>query len=701
MKKKNNTVIISKSVIIVVILLFLLIIAKLSLVAVSSNVDGMNLTKFAKNRNTAKETLYATRGSIYDKHGELLAKSVNSYTVIAYLNSSRTTDERYPQHVVDKTLTARTLAPILKMTEEYILSLLNKDLYQVELGPNGRNVTELVKEEIENLDLPGISFVASSKRTYQMGNFASYIIGYARNNEDGKMLGEMGIEEYYNDTLTGVDGYTEYQKDNYGYQIPNTPSIDKEAVRGKDIYLTIDSDIQMFLENAMNSLDSTNNMAWGTISVIDAKTGAIVGSASNPSFNLNDLDMTSYLNPLVSYQYEPGSTMKIFSFLASMEAGLYNGQDTYKSGSIEVADSLIKDFNGKGWGTITYDEGFAYSSNVAATNLALKMGGETLSTFYQKLGFGTETGITLPGEVKGNSSFKYKTEIATAAFGQGITITPIQNLQALTILTNSGTMLKPYIVDKIVDQASGKIVFQGKRTEIAKVASEESITKIKSLMYDAIYSNKTDAKYYQPSNVTVIGKTGTAQIASPNGGYLDGPKDYIRSFVGVFPYEDPQYIIYASFKQFDGSITTIAKAVSNAIEEIAKNKNIVNENENVDLSKIITLDSYLSDDTATVVEKLNNIDVSPIVIGEGEKVINQYPTKGTSVVEGSKIFLVTNNQDYIMPNVIGWSANEITTYCKLMGLEYKITGYGKVKETSVLEGTKIDLNSILLITLAK
>ncbi len=701
MKKKNNTVIISKALIICIILSFLAIITKLSWITIKDEVDGMNLTKFANNRNTAKKTLYATRGSIYDRSGELLAKSVNSYTVIAYLNASRTSNPNNPQHVIDPNATAKALAPILNMTTEYILSLLKQPFYQVELGPNGRNISELVKEEIEALDLPGISFIASFKRTYQMGNFASYIIGYAKVNDQGKMIGEMGIESYYNDILTGADGYTEYQKDNYGYQIPNTPSIEKKAISGKDIYLTIDSDIQMYLENAINSISTKEKMTWATISVVEAKTGAIVGSASYPNFNLNNLDMTSYLNPLVSYTFEPGSTMKIYSFLGAMEAGIYDGSGTYKSGTVAVADSVIKDFNGKGWGTITYDEGFAYSSNVAAVNLALKMGGPALKEFYTKIGFGTKTGLTLPGEVKGNINIKYQTEIATAAFGQGITTTPIQNLQALTILANGGVMLKPYIVDKIVDQTTKEVIFQGKRTELGQMVSAANAKQISNLMYDAIYSNKTDAKYYQPNNVTIIGKTGTAQIAVPNGGYLTGEKDYVRSFVGLFPAEDPEYIIYSSFKQYKGTFATIASTVSNVMEEIAKNKNLVDQTNQVKTNKIITLETYLSKEVVTTTKALEKIALTPIVIGQGTKVIAQYPLPKTAVIEGTKVFIITNDQEYIMPQVIGWSASEIATYCKLVGLEYKITGYGKVKETSIPAGTPIDLNSLFLITLGK
>lgn len=684
MKKKNNTIIVSKLIFVVLVLSFCAIVAKLSYIALAKNIDGINLSEFVKNRNTETQILKAKRGSIYSVDGELLAKNVNSYTVIAYLSESRTTDPENPQHVVDKETTAEKLAEILDWDTESILKHLNKEnLYQVELGPNGRGITELVKKEIEALDLPGIDFISTSKRTYQMGSFAPYIIGFASTDDDGNITGKMGIEAYYDDELQGKNGYTIYQKDAYGYTIPNTEPITVEAEAGKDIYLTIDSKIQMFVENGIQEVSKDNEMEWLTFSVLDAKTGAVVASGSNPTFSLNKLDIESYLNPLTQMSYEPGSTMKIFSFMAAMENGIYDGNKIYKSGTIKVDDATIKDFNTVGWGNITYDSGFAYSSNVAATNLALELGRDKLYEFYSNLGFGKKTGITLPGEVTGKANFIYKTEVATASFGQGITTTPIQNLQALTTLTNEGVMLQPYIVEKIVDSETGEVTYQHERTELGQKASKETVTKLLSLMYDVVYSGKTDAKYYKTDSVKLVGKTGTAQITGNNGQYLSGKNDYVRSFAGIFPYDNPQYIIYISVKQFDGQYKDFANMVSKVVEEIAKYKNITETTDKIDTTKIITLDNYISTDIVSTEEKLKKLNLNVVKLGTGKYVINQYPLNGKKVLIGNKVFLVSNSSEYLMPDITGWSSSEAITLCKLLNLDYTTTGYGTVKSYNI------------------
>ena len=279
-----------------------------------------------------------------------------------------------------------------------------------------------------------------------------------------------------------------------------------------------------------------------------------------------------------------------------------------------------------------------------------------------------------------------------------MTTTPIQNLQALSSIANNGTVLKPYIVDKIVDE-SGEVVYQGKRTELNTIASKDTIDQVKTLMYDVVYNGLSSSKAFAADNVTVIGKTGTAQIASPYGGYLTGNYDYIKSFAGLFPYENPEYVIYFSVKQLIGETKDMANVISDAIEEIAKYKNLVETSSDIDETKIINLSNYISKEAILTTDLLEKKGIKVVVLGDGKYVINQYPLKTTKVTFGSKVFLLTNGENFVMPDVVGWSSNEIITFCKLIGLKYNINGYGKVASVNIPNGENINFENTLEINL--
>lgn len=697
--KKRATVKISKVIILIVAFLFVAAIGKLSFVVLSNKVDGVDLQAMSASITTTEETLYANRGNIYDVNGELLATTVNAYTVIAYLDENRTTDPENPRHVIDKEGTAAALAPLLDMSEERILELLNRDSYQVELGPGGRGITEVLKSAIEDLNLPGIDFISDSKkRYYSNSTFASYIIGYAKENDEGKLVGELGVEGYYDDILSGTNGYTKYLKyTSSNYKIPNTPDDTEPAVDGSDIYLTIDFDIQNKAENAVKTMQDKYNTDWAIFTVMDADTGAIVASATSPNFNPNDTNtITSYMNPLVSYQYEPGSVMKIFSFASAIEEGLYDGDETYQSGSIQVdSETVISDVD-KTWGVITFDTGFAYSSNVAATTLAFRLlesGDKKLPDYYDTLGFGKKTGIELSNEVKGDMEVVYKSELANSSFGQGISVTPVQMLQALSSMTNDGNIIKPYIVDKIVD-SEGNITYEGKRTVVNSVYSSTTVEKMHELMHKMVYEGLSSA--WQIDGLSLMGKTGTAQIASPSGGYLTGEYDTIRSFAGIFPEEDPEYIVYVAARKFEGNSVRFAEVVTDAIEEIAKHAKLTEETKEVDLSKVIDIDNYLSKDIGTVTTLLENKKINVVVIGNGKYIINQYPLKNSTVLENGKLFLVTNGLEIKIPNLTGWSLTDVKNYCNLIGLKLEYSGYGYVTSQSLAPDTILDVTNMTL-----
>ena len=694
-KKRKNTIKYSKLFIFGSLLLFCLMIGRVVQLGLSAEVDGVDLKKLASQRTTRTDIEEAKRGTIYSVNGDVLAQNVSSYTLIAYLDSSRTTNKKKPQHVVDKEDTATKLAPILGMEKEEVLHFLNKEgLYQTEFGSKGRGLTELVKTQIDALNLPGLDFIESFKRYYPKGNFASYTIGYTKNSEeDSTMKGEMGIEKQYNEILKGEDGYTTYQKDLKGYKIANTPVIQKDAVQGKDIYLTIDSNIQFFLEQAINNADKEYDWNWFTITVMDAKSGAILGTSSSPSFDPNTRNITNYLNLFMSSPYEPGSTMKTFTYMAAMENGVYDGNETYKSGVYVTSDGTeIGDWNRNGWGVISFDKGYAMSSNVGVINIINRhMSSVMLRQYFKKLGFGRRTGIELPNESKGNLEFKYETEIYNAGFGQGITTTPVQNVKAMTPLTNDGMLLKPYIVSKIVDSDTGEIVLENKREEIERVASTNTIQKMLSLMDDCVNGIGNTGSGYRIDGGELIGKTGTAQIANEHGGgYLSGKEDIISSFSGIYPKSNPQIIIYASVARPSGGSQ---KPVSNAVKEIVQNISKYYGNSDSSQSSI-TISSY---EVPNFTNK--KIDVSKLlletsgmrytIIGNGDKVIRQSPVNGDVITNQDTIYLITNDANLVVPNVVGLSGKVAKDLLQKMGLIVHLDGVGYVTSQSIGEGVAI------------
>lgn len=707
----------------VVFLIFLVFIfvlfIQLTYLSLSPSIYGINMDEFALNRNTISGILPASRGNIYDSSGSILAQNVSSYTVIAYLDESRTSNSEIPLHVVDKENTAKKLSEILGKDEDDLLYLLKtfseQGKYQVELA---HGITEMNKEVIENLNLPGIDFVENYKRFYPNGDFASYVIGYAKTNEnieideDGytkvtyEIEGELGIEAKYNDLLKGTDGYLSYQSDRFGYKIPDTKETRIEATDGADIYLTIDANIQRFLETAVKAVDSEYKPEWMMITVMDAKTGDILGTASTPSFDPNIRDIQNYESPLVTYLYEPGSTMKTYTYMCAIEKGTYDGSATYESGSIEVEGTKISDWNsGIGWGTVTYDKGYEYSSNVAITNILQNfINKDDLKSCFEKYGFGSYTNIELPREMLGNLEFNYPVEVAAAGFGQGITTTAIQHLRALSIISNEGRMLSPHIVDKIVNPNTGEIIYESKTEQSEQVVSISTVNKMRELMYNTVNGTDvgTTGSAYKTDSTVVIGKTGTAQIYDNEiGGYLKDSNGYIYSFAGMFPAEDPQYIVYAAIKRPNvGSSSVLAKQVKSVIENIVKYRNLQAETDKETNIKSLIIDSYKNQMKEDVLKTLENYKINTILMGNGDFIIDQYPLKGEKIISGDKFFIKTNGDTYTMPNIIGWSKKDVQTLCSMLNINCTFNGYGYVVSQSISEGSLITKDLILDVALS-
>ena len=495
--------------------------------------------------------------------------------------------------------------------------------------------------------------------------------------------------------MTGTNGFVKYQKDLNGYKFPNSNEIRKEKIDGNDVYLTIDSNVQMSLETAINKAQNESSANWIVAVVADAKTGKILGSATSPSFNPNTKDIKNYLNPLVSYTYEPGSVMKTYSYMAALENNpTWDPYNTNcETGPYEIGDDTVRDWNKTGWGIIPYSRGYTLSSNTCVANMIKNyLSKQKLMDYYKKLGFGQKTNIDLPNEYTGKVKFKYDVEVVNAGFGQGITTTPIQQIKALTAISNNGVILNPYIVSKTVNSSTKEVTYKAEVKEGEKVASTETINKIKDLMYRVVNSDssETTGSKYKMDGYDLIGKTGTAQIANPRTGkYYDGKYDYITSFSGMYPKDDPKVILYVAFQRSYNS-NVLPQTVQTIVRDTAKYLGIFEEAP--EINKEVTtykLGSYKNKTTESVKQTLDALGASYVIFGDGNKVISQYPNKNSKVSTKDKVFIFTNGT-ITMPDLTNYSVKEADVVLSKLGIKHTINASGYIGYQSVSAGTVIN-----------
>lgn len=673
-------------------------------------VGSETITAFIKNRNTKEEVILPKRGSIIDAMGNVLAEDVSSYTVIAYLDPKRSENSKVPLHVVDPDETAIQLAPFINMDVEVLKILLKKKAYQVELGPGGRNLSQIQMEEIKKLYLPGIDFVASTKRYYPNGDFASYAIGYTVNEEDGEgniwKVGQLGIEDYFNDVLTGKSGYITYEHDRNGYKIANGREYKEDADDGDDVYLTINSNIQLFTESAVKKMIRDSEGEWGFMIIADANDGSILSYATTPSFDPNTKNITNYMDLMTRSAFEPGSTMKIFSYLCAIDSGKYKGEEGFESGTITYEDlngkkTVVHDWNKVGWGIISYNYGFALSSNVGAASLLRNgfLDKKTLKSCYSSYGFGKSTGFTFNKEATGSIKFNYDVDAASATFGQAITITPIQMIQALTAISNNGQMIKPTIVSKIVDTDSNENSYEASKEVVDVVASADSVAKIRELMKSVVCDDKekcTGNAYYM-KDYPIIGKTGTAQIYNAKTGtYMTGESDYLYSFAGLYPADNPKIIIYSALMKPKDTTNYVSVAVKDVVVNASKYLNITKDNNK---TNNYVVDNYINNNTSVVKNALTDNKLRVFVLGKGEKIINQYPSSGTSLYNNSVVCLLTDDYDKAMPDLVGLSYKDSINILKLMRVKYEVKGKGYVTSQNIKAGDLVKDSDTVVINL--
>lgn len=681
--------------------IFLLFSGRIVYIQVGKEVKGHDLEAMGESRWTTSQTLEGKRGTIFDRDGSTLAEEVTSYTAYAVL------DKEFEGHVEDVEKTAELLAPYIDMEEEKLVELLSRDRFQVELGPGSKFLTLSEKEEIEALELPGIYFRTEPLRYYPKQVFASHVLGYT-----SKDMSEahIGLEAGLNEALSPKHGSLSYKRNARGIPLWKKDEIFTEPENGNDVYLTIDTNIQTVLEQAMTEVDKEYQPKKITAIVANAETGEILGMANRPSFNPNEYEtITNYTNYAISDRIEPGSTMKMFTLAAAIEEGVYNGNETFQSGTYTIGNTTIGDHNnGVGWGTITYDEGLQRSSNVAFAKLALeKLTPERFYDYLKAFQFHEKTGIDLPHEATSTILDMKNINAAVTSYGQGSVFTPIQLVQAATAIANDGKMMKPYVIDKMYNPNTSEYQYVAEPEVAGSPISEETAKIVREKLEQVIIGEHGTGKSYYIEGLDVAGKTGTAQISNPNGrGYLSGRNQNIFSFLGMAPVDDPKIIVYVAVDRpqlpaDETGSAPVSKIFNPVMKQSLSYMNLsLSEEEGGQIYEDsgMNIDHYVQRETQEVSTSLQEVGLKPIIIGNGNKIVAQFPEAGAPLVFGEKVFLLTNGER-TMPNMTGWSLRDVKRLGDLLNVRVDHLGSGYVTDQNIEPGSIVQENDFITVEL--
>ena len=677
---------------------------------------GVNIKDYKDPDITSQNVLKAKRGTIYDRSGEVIAQDEDTYKIILYLDESRKGIEDKPAYVQDIKATAKALAPILDMEESDITKRLqsakDNNLYQTELGDKGKNLSSEVKAEIEALNLTGIDFESTVNRNYPAGVFASHLIGYAQyDDETNTMVGKMGLEAALDDYLKGKDGLEVYQSDASGNILPGTKYTESYPEDGDNVVLTLDSNVQQTLQTSLDkSVKDTYGGVRGWGIVMEVETGKILGWASSPSFDLNKRDLKNYVDLPSDYLYEPGSVMKGITYAAAIDSGNYPYNKTFNSGIFyftedsngkiyrtDKSNLYIQDALGNDHGTITFDKGFVLSSNIGICELLTKyMDPDIYKEYVDKFGFLKPVNTPFISNGSGSMSFNYASEKLSTGFGQAINVTALQMVQAYSAIFNDGTMVQPYVVDRIED-ASGKVVEQYDTTVVGQPISEETSKYMQKLMKRVVYDKDGTAAAYKMNDVEIIAKTGTGQIAGKNG--YDGSL-YTNSVMMAAPADDPKVMVYYAFQAKD-ILSYSREPMKEVMRAALVAANITSDQESDESSesykdfKQSMMPSLVNHTLSYAKNKLEDTSTNLVVIGNGSNVVKQYPKEYETIISNQNVFLLTDGSKITMPNMKGWTKKDVTAFWEMTHIEVQMSGTGKVTSQNIKAGKAINSDTVI------
>lgn len=619
-----------------VLIVFIVIILKVFYIQVF---DYEKLSKLASSLWSRNLPIEADRGIIYDRNGIVLADNITTTSLVLI-----------PNQIKDKRKTCEKLASILNVSFDTMKKHVYKNTSIERVHPYGRRLDYKIAEKIEKLKLDGVYLVRESKRNYPYGSMLSHTLGFVGIDNQGLS----GIELQYDNYLTGSYGAIKYFSDAKGNKL-KLSGVYEAPANGVNITLTINQKIQSSVERELDNVVTKYEPETALAIAMDPNTGEILAMSSRPNFNaLNYKDFSTEVlnrNLPIWATYEPGSTFKIITLASALNENLVDlDKDMfYDSGSVRVANAKIRCWKKGGHGAQTFLQVVENSCNPGFVELGNRLGKEKLFDYIYKFGFGKKTGVDLNGEAEGiifNLDKVGPVELATTAFGQGVSVTPIQQVTAVSAAINGGTLYKPYIVKSLNDPETNSVIKENTPVKKRKVISEETSKKVR-LALESVVTNGSGKNAYI-EGYRVGGKTGTAQKVE-NGRYLVG--NYILSFIGFLPADDPKVVVYVAINnpkrvvQYGGVVSApVAKSILlDSIDALnIKKRNVNTEKKyNWNDKKYYTIENVVGKTPKEAAEILSKFTVE--YSGSGNIVVEQSPKAGTRLEELSVVRLMLGN----------------------------------------------------------
>lgn len=626
-----------KLVFLIVIAVFLIVIIKVFYIQV---IEYRKLNELANSLWSRNLPVGADRGRILDRNGKVIAGNVTTSSLILI-----------PAQIKDKETVAKKISEILGVSYEDMYKHVSKKTSIERVHPEGRDLSYEIASKINELNYDGVYLLKETKRNYPYGKTLSHVIGYVGIDNQGLS----GLELMYDKYLTGTDGSIKYYSDGKGKKL-SAPEVYVSPVAGLDINLTIDLDLQLMLESELDNAETKYNMEGAIGIVMKPKTGEILAMASRPSFEPEKYQSYSVevinRNLAIWSSFEPGSTFKILTLAASINEGKVNlfEDKYYDTGKIKVAGSTLHCWKAGGHGEETFLEVVENSCNPGFVVLSNRLGKEVLFDYIDRFGFGKKTGIDLNGESKGIIFSLDKVgplELATTGFGQGVSVTAIQQVTAVSAIINDGNMYTPYVMKSISERETGVIVKETYPTlKKENLITKETSDLVKYALESVVANGSGHNAYIE--GYRIGGKTGTAQKVGSDGRYMVG--NYILSFIGFMPANDPEYVVYIAIDgakgatQYGGS--TSAPIARNVFNGIINLYNLESTTEGMPReyfwyeTKYTTVPDVRGKSIKEAKQILSGFKLE--YSGSGETVIMTNPESGKRVKEGSVVKLMLN-----------------------------------------------------------